>query len=101
MFECERCGRHWWAKRLEAGAVRPQIAELFGDAEDLDDESEFHVDEVMQRFQLPEFVETPMYWQVPTTGNQWHHYVSGHHKPFRVRTREFLRSALSLLHRAS
>jgi hypothetical protein len=62
--EAPRCGAHWWATRLQAGDVRAQLLVDF-------EENEYLVDSLMTLFDLPQFIDRPLWWQVWLTGNEW------------------------------
>lgn len=65
-FECKTrgCPQHWWAMRLHAGAVLPQLAAVVG---------ETLAPQLMFDYLLPDSLGLPMYWQLSLTGNQAYH----------------------------
>lgn len=65
-FACRRkgCPQHWWAMRLHAGAVEPQLAAAF---------SPELAAELIIRFALPDSMAQPLYWQLALTGHEAYH----------------------------
>lgn len=91
---CAKCGGHWWATRLQPGSVRQQLLNDY-------DGDEFLVAQLMALFELPETIETPMFWQVWLTGNQLYHYNTDAGSGVRGRSKALLQSVVRLLRRAS
>lgn len=56
-----RCGQHWWAMRLAAGPIEPQLAIVFG--------PELAAD-LMRTWMLPREAPRPLYWQLSLTRHQ-------------------------------
>lgn len=75
-FQCKtrNCDQHWWAMRLHAGAVLPQLETVVSDA---------LASELLIRYALPDSLALPMYWQLA---------LSGHEAYFRTEERKAGRS---------
>lgn len=65
---CQRkhpeCGQRWWTMALSAGEVEPQLGEIFGGD---------CAKQLVELYGLPYALGEPMFWQIPLTGNEYHH----------------------------
>ena len=61
---CQRghCGQRWWAMVISAGAVEPQLEEVFDGAASW----------LMAAYGLPTEIPEPMFWQLPLTPHEVH-----------------------------
>lgn len=55
-----RCEQHWWAMRLHAGAVEPQLADVF----------DALAPELIRTWALPRELDRPAFWQLSLSRNQ-------------------------------
>lgn len=96
--EKKGCGTKWWATRLQPGNVRAQLlADLEGD----EGPEEAVIDEMIRMYGLPEEISEPLWWQIPLSGHEWHHYVNERGAGVRKRSLGLLRRITGLFRAAS